>query len=473
MNKTYPAALIFFGICCQMFPLQAVHAHTDIERIYEKYCAGCHGKKMQGGLAESLLDDNWNVGNSDDEIALAIATGVPGTSMPGWKHLLSTGEIRALVILIREQKYASRKTPKTSTSAAGIFKSREHNFTMSIFARGTDKLWGLDFLPDGDLLATQHNGVLWRFKKDKRYKIRGTPKVWHRRQGGLMDVAVNMANKNNPWVYLSYSERSANKAIAGRAVGSTTIVRGKIEKDRWTKEEIIFQTPEENRLSQGRHFGSRIVFQDDYVFFSIGDEGYPKEAQNLSTQSGKIHRLYADGRVPEDNPFFQVAGAQKSIWTYGNRNPQGLDFHPLTGKLWEAEHGPRGGDEINIIEHGKNYGWPIVTHGMNYDGTPMTDKTSAPGIESPKLFWVPSIAVCGIEFYEGEKFPHWKHNLFVGGLKSEELRRLVIENNTVKTDEVVLKGLGRVRDIANGPDGSIYVIINGDEYKIVRISPVE
>ena len=238
------------------------------------------------------------------------------------------------------------------------------------------------------------------------------------------------------------------------------IVRGKIVRDQWTQEEIIFDVPARFHHSSGLHFGSRFVFKNRYLFFSIGDRGQRLQAQDLRTPAGKIHRIYDDGRIPEDNPFVHLKHAYKSIWAYGNRNPQGLDAHPVTGELWESEHGPRGGDEVNIIQRGENYGWPVITYGMNYDGSPITGETHRKGMQQPVHYWVPSISVCGIDFYEGDLFSGWKNDLFAGGLASQELHRLVIRRDKVVRDEVILKNQGRVRDVLSGPDGYIYVILN-------------
>ncbi len=199
-------------------------------------------------------------------------------------------------------------------------------------------------------------------------------------------------------------------------------------------------------------------------------------AQELDRPNGKIHRIHDDGRIPEDNPFVDVEGALPSIWSYGHRNPQGLDQHPVTGELWETEHGPRGGDEINLIKPGINHGWPVITYGMNYNGTPMTDKTAQEGMEQPKHYWVPSIGVAGIDFYEGNVFPDWQHDLFVGGLSAQELHRVVIEEGSVVSDEVILQGQGRVRDVHSGPDGHLYICLMSEDRSkgaIYRLVPAD
>ncbi|WNG38632.1 PQQ-dependent sugar dehydrogenase [Archangium violaceum] len=209
--------------------------------------------------------------------------------------------------------------------------------------------------------------------------------------------------------------------------------------------------------------------------FSIGERGHKEDAQELSRPNGKVHRIHEDGSIPKDNPFAGREGAIASIWSYGNRNPQGLTRHPVTGELWEAEHGPRGGDELNRIEPGHNYGWPVITYGMNYDGTPMTDRTAQEGMEQPVLHWTPSIAVSAIDFYTGSRFPQWKNDLLVGALAQQELRRLRIEDGKVVHQEVLFKDIGRVRDVVSGPDGAIYIAFNEPDRiaRLVPASPVE
>ena len=207
-----------------------------------------------------------------------------------------------------------------------------------------------------------------------------------------------------------------------------------------------------------------------HLFFSVGDRAHPGDEQDLSHPNGKVYRVYDDGRIPKDNPFVNRPGALPSIWTYGHRNPQGLAFSPVTGELWEAEHGPRGGDELNILHPGHNYGWPVITYGMNYDGTPITDHTAQEGMDQPITYWVPSIAASPIAFYTGNRFPQWKNNLFVGSLAAQELRRLVIEGHAVTHQEILFKGIGRVRDVVNAPDGYLYIVLNQPN-RIERLAP--
>jgi glucose/arabinose dehydrogenase len=315
--------------------------------------------------------------------------------------------------------------------------------------------------------VTERDGTL-RAIRDGRLMppVEGTPEVWAHGQGGLLEVALHPEYRENGWIYLGYSETS------GGGEGSTAIVRGRIRDNKWVDEESIFHVPPEHHRSSRVHFGTRFVFKDGYLFFSIGDRGNQFTAQDPSSPNGRIHRIHDDGRIPADNPLADQPDAFPSSWTLGNRNAQGLDTHPETGEIWESEHGPRGGDEINLIRPGINYGWPEITYGMNYGGTPITEKTEAPGMEQPKLYWTPSIAVCGIDFYEGELFPEWKNDLFVGGLASNELRRLVIRDQQVVNDELILKGVGRIRDVASGPEGALYLVLNGPG-AIVRLLPAD
>jgi glucose/arabinose dehydrogenase len=322
------------------------------------------------------------------------------------------------------------------------------------------------------MLVTELPGTLRVFERGflNEAPIAGTPRVRFSGQGGLMEVALHPGYKTNGWIYLAYAEPGTNAET--RDGGMTVIVRGRLKNNRWTDEQTIWRAPLWSYRPGGVHFGCRLVFDGaGHLFFPVGERGHMQDAQDLSRPNGKVHRVYDDGRIPADNPFVGLSNAIASIWSYGHRNPQGLDQHPVTGELWETEHGPRGGDELNLVRRGLNYGWPIITYGMNYNGTPITALTAKEGLEQPSVHWTPSIAVCGIDFYEGERFARWRNNLFVTGLASEELRRVVITGHRVAEQEVIFKGIGRVRDVASGPDGFLYVVLNKPD-KVVRLEPV-
>ncbi|MFT5088552.1 MAG: glucose/arabinose dehydrogenase [Candidatus Latescibacterota bacterium] len=347
--------------------------------------------------------------------------------------------------------------------------SERHAFRIEAFAEGLGVPWGLAFLPDGRLLISEREGTLRIADSTGQLSapIKNVPPVRAEGQGGLLDVSLHPQYDDNSWIYLSYSHAQSD----GNSL--TAIVRATLQNDQLTDLKIIYQGPSKDYSDHAHHYGSRIVFdEENYLYFSIGDRGQRPEAQSLNTANGKLHRLHDDGRVPVDNPFVKRRDAQSSIWSYGHRNPQGIAIDPQSGQIWAAEHGPRGGDELNLITRGQNYGWPTITYGINYNGTPITDQTHGENMLQPQYYWLPSIGVCAIEFYEGDRFAHWQNNLFVASLRFERLHRLQIEDGRVLHDEIVLEAGGRVRDIETGPDGFIYLALENPG-RIVRIVPTD
>lgn len=324
--------------------------------------------------------------------------------------------------------------------------------------------WGIAFLPDGSMLITEKSGELIHFKNGKSSKISGLPEVKVQGQGGLMDVELHPDFQNNGWVYISYATADGEGNGA-----NTAIMRLKIENNTATEKKVLYKAEPNSR--RGQHFGSRIEFDNEgFLYFSIGDRGNRDiNPQNIERDCGKIYRLHDDGRIPVDNPFVKDRNAKKAIFSYGHRNPQGMAKHPETGKIWTHEHGPRGGDEINIVESGKNYGWPIISYGINYSGTKFTDITQKDGMEQPIHYWDPSIAPSGMDFITSDIYPEWKGNLLVGSLKFQYLNRCELKGNKVVKEEKLLDGLGRVRAVKQGPDGYIYVGI--ENVGIVKIIP--
>ncbi|GGG58106.1 PQQ-dependent sugar dehydrogenase [Bizionia arctica] len=324
--------------------------------------------------------------------------------------------------------------------------------------------WGFTFLPDNSILITEKKGELIHFKDGKKTLIEGLPEIDVRGQGGLMDIELHPNYTKNGWIYFSYASPE------GEGKGSNTaILRAKLDGNKLVSKEIIYKASPNS--TGGHHFGSRIVFDKaGYLFFTIGERGDEEtNPQDLTRDCGKVYRLYDDGSIPEDNPFYKTPSAKKAIFSYGNRNPQGMKVHPETGEIWTHEHGPKGGDEINIIKSGKNYGWPKVSYGVNYSGTKITDYTSLPGMEPPIHYWVPSIAPSGMAFISSEKYPGWKGDLLVGSLKFQYVSRCILKDNSVISEEKLLEGLGRVRSIEQGPDGYMYVGI--ENLGIVKLLP--
>ncbi len=445
-----------------------------VETLYQQYCMTCHGKDLKGGMGQSLLNPStWKVVGKGTDFIEYVKKGNASLGMPAFEGALSDGEIRSLQIYIEEMRQQTHRSNGNamSKSADGVYSSGGYRFRLETVIDGLVTPWSIFFVSEDEVLITERKGALRVWKSGTlQAPVRGIPEVVAQGQGGLLEVAGHPDYAENGWIYLAYSGAAEGRLNSMDSM--TKIVRGRIRHNQWVDEEVIFEVPASMHRASGVHFGTRLVFKEGYLFFGIGDRGAQDQAQDLSRPNGKIHRIHDDGRIPEGNPFMGIPDAYPTIWTFGNRNPQGLDAHPETGEIFESEHGPRGGDEINLIRPGHNYGWPVITYGMNYNGKPITGLTEMDGMEQPLHYWTPSIAVCGIDFYEGAHFPDWKHHLFVGGLASNELHRLVIEDNRVVKDEIIIKGEGRVRDVASGPDGFLDLVLNGPD-RVVRLVPVK
>ncbi len=333
--------------------------------------------------------------------------------------------------------------------------------------------WGMAFLPDGQLLITERSGQLRSVAADftGSSQVSGVPQVYSRGQGGLLDVALSPSFADDRWVYLAYAEEGDDN------LGGTAVGRGKLAADGKSLEgfEVIFrQAP---KLSTGNHYGARLVFDGEgHLFVTLGENYQRTAAQDLDKLQGKVVRLNLDGSIPADNPFVGKPGARGEIWSYGHRNAQGAALNPWTDALWLHEHGPRGGDEINIPQPGKNYGWPLATHGIDYTLLPIREAKgkTAPGTEPPQHVWEKSPAVSGMAFYNAERFAGWQHNLFIGALADQSLIRLELKGNDVVHEERLLKDkLGRIRDVRQGPDGFLYVLTDADTGSLVRIGLME
>ena len=362
---------------------------------------------------------------------------------------------------------AASAAPQTYSSSAG-------NLVVETIATGLANPWALAFLPDGRLVVTERPGRMRIVGKDGKLSppLAGVPQVFARGQGGLHDVALDRDYAQNNTIYFCFAEPVDGGARTALARAKLIDAATTAAMPRLDDVKVIFH--QDGPLSRGNHFGCRIVqTPDGNLFLTMGDHfTYRNEAQNLANHLGKIVRIRPDGSVPPDNPFVNRTGAKPEIWSYGHRNSQGAAINQQTGKLWEHEHGPRGGDEINIPEAGKNYGWPVIGYGIDYDGTKIHESTQKAGMEQPIKYWVPSIAPSGMAFYTGELFPAWRGSLFVGALAGQILVRLELKGDTVASEERLLRTLNeRIRDVRMGPDGALWLATDNSAGRILRLAP--
>lgn len=462
--------------------------------LWEKNCMNCHGNAGQGGGTgtQTLLTDELFEQQHDRRFFDAIKKGVPDKGMAAFGETMSDEQMWSLVVHIRELQRDERRKRLPNLNKPGVtYKSMHESYQLeTVIDKGLKTPWSVDFIPSGPfagMLVTNHGGALMLWKDNKLTTIEGTPKSVVTGQGGLMDVEVHPDFAKNGWIYLAVNDPTP----PGARGTMTKIVRGKLkaegDKIVWTETQDIFKAKPEHYIASGLHFGCKIAFDPkDHttLFFGIGERGQGEMAQDRKRPNGKIHRVKDDGKIPTDNPFANEKDAYPSIWSYGHRNPQGLRFD-LDGNLWDTEHGPRGGDELNIIKKGANYGWPIVTFGINYSDAPLktpwpeladTKAGTLPEITMPVYRWLPSIAVCGLGTATGDAFPKWKGDLFAGGLAGNVVERVRVKveggKATFVEHEEIVQGMGRVRDVTPDAQGNLYVTLNGPDM-VVRIVPVK
>lgn len=503
---------------------------VGVDQLWTTNCAKCHGKDGEGGgagtrtlLTDELYDPAKGI-ETDRRFFDTIKNGLPDSGMDAFGATMSDAQVWAMVNYIRElQRAAYRKEHGSPKAVNGVYTSKHHTFRIeTVIDKGLETPWSVEFLPSGNMLISERNGrmrvlefypgTLDPTRAKLSPPIANMPKVRDRGQGGLMDIAIHplYAGANgaagNGWVYLSYSDTLDGTA---RGPGMTKIVRGRLDIAdvdsegrtvlKWSDQQTIFEAKPDHYLTSDIHFGCKMAFQGPiidemhYLYFSIGERGHAPMAQDVKRPNGKVHRVWEDGQIPKDNPFAGQEDAYRSIWSFGHRNPQGLVFD-LAGNLWDTEHGPRGGDEVNLIQKGRNYGWPTVTFGIEYSGaplkTPWPDVVANSGaghtgsvadIAMPTFRWMPSIGACGLTVVKpgsmGEAFPKWKGDLLAGGLSGANVDRLRLSaspdgTTTVVEREEILHGMGRVRDVVCGPDGSIFVVLNGPD-KVVRLVPAD
>ena len=437
----------------------------SVESNYKNYCSGCHGEKM-----DAFVDRKWKYGNTKEDLFKGIKHGYPDGGMPAFEAAFTNDEMYALSdYILTGIENLKRYEFNKATAQENLFISAEQNIKLDTIAKGLGSPWGMVFLPNGDILVTEKSGKLSRIAKDKSIQsITGVPELTSEGQGGLMDVVLHPKFKSNNIIYLSYS---AIKKEGTTTLATTAIMRAKLNGDKLSDQKMIFEALPYSKTRH--HYGSRMVFgKDGMLYFSVGERGNEKQnPQSLENDLGKVHRIKDDGRIPADNPFINKKNAKPSIFTYGNRNPQGLTVNPFTGAIWSNEHGPRGVDEINIIKEGNNYGWPEISFGINYDGKIITDKTAKEGMEQPLHYWIPSIGPSGMAFITGNRYNKWQGNLLVGSLRFKYLNRCVVKDNKVVSEELLLKNIGRLRDVRMGPDGYIYVAVENPGF-IFKLIPV-
>ncbi|RYJ42492.1 PQQ-dependent sugar dehydrogenase [Flavobacterium beibuense] len=434
---------------------------TDAAQNYHNYCAGCHGEKM-----DMFVDRQWKHGRELKDLVFGIKNGYKDEGMPAFAETFSDKETEELAQYILDgiknvDRYNFDDKPKTN-----LFESDNFTIKLDTVATGIAVPWGIAFLSGGELLVTDRGGKMYRVKDRKNTEVNGVPDVVAEGQGGLLDVVTDVDYENNSIIYFSYSK---GKKVNGKTLATTAVMRAKLNGNKLTDQKIIFEA---NPYAPTRHhYGSRLVLDKGYLYISVGERG--NENQNPQSlddnQLGKIHRIYPDGRIPANNPFKDDKGKPTTVYCYGNRNPQSLAINPSTGELWETEHGPRGGDEINIIKPGDNYGWPKVSYGINYNGKVITDKTTGPGFTDPIHYWIPSIAPSGMTFVTSDHYKGWKGNLLVGSLRFQYLNLCYLEGNKVVKEEMLLKNIGRLRDVRQGPDGFIYVAVEDAKGSVFRL----
>jgi glucose/arabinose dehydrogenase/cytochrome c5 len=441
-----------------------------VAEVYQEHCASCHGPAMQGGSAPSMLDETWTHGGGDADLERIIREGNADQSMPGWGTKFSDREIRALVTYIREvrakDRYAAEPPPVPDENLT--VPSRLHRYRVSTWLDDLAEPWSLAFLPGpgNRAVVTEKRGRAYLVEDGRRARdpLAGLPgSIETGGQGGLFDVVPHPRYAENGWLYFAYADLQPEGSL-------TRVIRGRLRDQRLVDQQVVYEAPRAAYVDRGRaHYGGRLAFdRDGYLHLTIGERNQRQRAQDLGSPLGKVHRLHDDGRIPADNPFVGRAGALPSVWTYGHRNPQGLALDPVTGRLWDLEHGPRGGDELNLLRAGANYGWPVITYGIEYSGAPIAETTHREGMEQPAVFWTPSLGVCGMSFYTGDLFPRWRNHLFLASLSAEEVRRVEIRDGRVVEQEILFKNIGRVRHVIGGPDGALYVLL---PRRIVRLTP--
>ena len=485
---------------------EQTRAQTSLSRfgaMFSENCAVCHGENLRGAAqGTALVGADLIHGDAMDNIVQSITEGYADQGMPAWQATFSTEEIKSMALWISENRngllYSEFNISSDLTIPTEVIHTELHDVRIESVIDGLDPLpYSIAPLPDGRILLTEKmRGIrVISANGEKSELVTGTPTVYDdARVGGggleygsgwLLDIAPHPKYNENGWVYLHYTDRCENcneaSKASGRPVSMNALMRGRIRDGRWVDEEIIWQAPIESYTTASDvATGGRIAFDPDgFVFISVGMKSM-EGIQDLRSPHGKIHRLHDDGRIPTDNPFIDDPNAGNTIWTYGHRSPQGLEFNKVSRQLWGTEHGPRGGDEINLLLPGRNYGWPLYSKGQNYNGTEVAwgkefgIEVELKDIQQPVVDLTPSPAISSFVFYSGDAFPAWRDNIIVGSLKAADLYRIEIKDNKMVHRELVIDNLARIRDVEVDLNGAIYLLLEHDTGgQIVRLLPAE
>ncbi len=444
-------------------PLPTGNAMSNAQSNFKTYCSGCHGAN-----ANVFVDRKWQHGSDRPNLIKSIRSGIITDGMPAFDTTFTNSELEELADYILKA-IAQRSTYQTETQKTPKYsKTQDYTLVIDTVATDAEIPWGLKVDKQGTLYYTDRKGDLYlKTPQNDAIKVAGIPQVWEHGQGGLMDIALHPQFEDNQRLYLTYSKQKS-----GTNLGTTVLITGILESNELTQVRQLFEALP--YVDTRYHFGSRVVFdRSGYLYVSVGDRGKRDDhPQYLSNDCGKIHRLHLDGKIPDDNPFKDEDGKPLSIWSYGHRNPQGLIYDAANNTIWDNEHGPRGGDELNLIEKGQNYGWPIVSYGINYNGTPFTNLTTQEGMIDAKTTWVPSIAPSGMAIIDSPQYSAWTGNILTGSLRFDYISRVKIDNNRVVEEERILEGIGRVRSVEMGRDGYLYVGVE-EPGRILRVSVME
>jgi glucose/arabinose dehydrogenase len=466
---------------------------TPSAQDYTANCAGCHGTDLAGGRGPSLFADALLNERTDAQLLATVRDGIPEAGMPAFKGQLSDDRITQILAYLRIRQGQLRGRPSFLPNPDGqIVQSEKQKFRIEVVAANLETPWGEVFLPDGRMLVTERTGHIRIIDHGKLVAepVKGTPVPWVRQDGGFFDIALDPDYKKNGWIYLAYSEvqpgtpqppmddpNAARSALPPAPLSMTRWVRGRLNaNNEWVDQQDVFKADPSLYTNSVIHYGTRFLFDGKgHLFFTMGERGEMANAQNLAVPLGKVHRINVDGSVPKDNPFVNTPGADPTIWTYGHRNPEGLAFDPVSGLLWESEHGPTGGDEVNVIQKGHNYGWGVISMGLQ----PGIDHQHQAGMDDPITYYTPSIGPSGMSFYTAGRYPGWKNSLFLSALAGQKLIRYEVSGSKITHEEVVYKGFGRTRDVITGPDGYLYILIQNSQSlsnspgMVIRLMPVE